>query len=93
MQCVKRESCVSVEKFGWVLHEHVLVAHLGQNVLFVFVVLMWCTSVSYPVVFDWSVNELQACVGQTNSCRVFDGCVALCFHSVASFVAAGDMFG
>ena len=74
-----RESCASVEKFGWVLHEHVLVAHLGLNVLFVLVVLMWCTSVSYPVVFDWSVNELQACVGQTNSCRVFDGCVALCF--------------
>ena len=67
------------------LHEHVQVARLGLNVLFVFVVLVWCTSVSYPVVFDWSVDELQACEGQTNICRVTNGCVALCFSFSREF--------
>ena len=69
-------------------------ARLGLNVLFVFVVLMWCTSVSCPVVLDWSVNELQASEGQTNCCRVTLMVVWHCvLHLVASFVAAVDMYG
>ena len=55
-----------------------MVAHLGLYVSSV-VVLMWCTSVSYPVVFDWSVNELQACVGQTISVV----CLMVMWHCVS----------
>ena len=78
-QCVKRESCASVENLVGACTSTYMWRGLGLNVLFVFVVLMWFTSVSCPVVLDWSVNELQASEGQTNSCRVItDGCVALC---------------
>ena len=66
----------------------------GPNVLFVFVVLMWCTSVSCPVVLDWSVNVLQASEGQTNICRVTLMVVWHCVsHLVASIMAAVDMCG
>ena len=69
-------------------------AWLGLNVLFVFMVLMWCTSVSPLLLLDWSVNELQASEGQTNSCRVTLMVVWHCvLHLVASFVATVDIYG
>ena len=56
----------------------------GPNVLFA-LVLMWCTSVSCPVVLDWSVNELQASEGQTNICRVT---LMVVWHCVSHLVAS-----
>ena len=91
-QCVKRESCASVENLVGFARARTGGAFGPECSLRFRGLAVWCTSVSYPVVFDWSVDELQTCEGQTNICRVTNGVWHCVFHSVASFVAAVDMY-
>ena len=88
VQCVVRESCASAETldgFAWARNGRTLGMYVSSVVI-----LMWCTSVSYLVVSDWSVNEFRLVLDRLSMLCDWWLCGTV-FHSVASVVAARDM--